>query len=316
VLGSVLTRPGPGTTPLMQDADGRVHTPTLAPAEGRDAVAAAKWAAAPLRWEDVEPAERRRVARVRAGYLAGRHRPPAADAQSGLLGHLRVEPADGWVALYRAAHPVTGDTFVTRYELEAADLGYHVDGILGYASALGASRDRGPETIHWASRAGRGRRYEDTLPSLDPPRGEAPAPIDEEDAYAVGPGALLQPQSAGALATLGVRPGGRVVHGGGAARAIAMTAGGAEAALAAIGFDRVLAAAAQDGWDVVVDASGIGLHDLVEELRDAYDEVFALAPDALLEEPGIARSFAGVEPYGRRRGELLRAQASRPARPM
>jgi len=306
VLGSLLARPGPGTVPLMQDADGRVHTPELVPTEGRDPRAAAKWAAAPLRWDDIEPAERRRAARVRAGYLAGRHRPAAEPAQSGVLGHLRREPADGWVALYRATHPATGDHFVTRHELEAADLGYHVDGILGYASALGASHDRGPEAIHWASRAGRGRRYERGLPPLEPPRGDVPAPMDEEDVYAVGPAALAQPRSAGALATLGVRPGGRVVHGGGAPRAIAIAAAGADAALAAIGFDDVLAQAAQDGWDVVVDASGIGTHELVEDLRDAYDEVFALEACALLEEPGVARSFAGIEPYGRRRGEMLR----------
>jgi hypothetical protein len=115
------------------------------------------------------------------------------------------------------------------------------------------------------------------------------------------------------LATLGLRPGGRIVHeaaGGAARRAIAMTADGADAALSAIGFDDVLAQAAEDGWDVVVDASGAGLDALVEELHGSYDEVFALPPDSLLERPGAARSFAHVEPYRRRRGEMLRAAAS------
>jgi hypothetical protein len=299
VLGSLLTRPGPGTVPLMQDADGRAHTPDLIAQEGRDPVAAAKWAAAPLRWDDIEPRERREAARIRAGYLAGRHRPEAGPVQAGVLGHLRREPADGWVALYRATHPVTGDHFVTRFELEAADLGYRVDGVLGYASALGASRGPGPATIHWASRAGRGRRYEDALPSQEPLRGALPAPVEEEDAYAVGPVALLQPGSAAGLASLGVRPGARVVHGGGARRAIAIAASGADAALSAIGFDRVLADAAQDGFDVVVDASGIGLDALVQELRASYDQVRPLAP-----------GLADVAPYRRRRGELLRAASS------
>jgi hypothetical protein len=299
VLGSLLTRPGPGTVALMQDADGRAHTPVLARAEGRDPVAGAKWAAAPLRWEDVEPRERRSAARVRAGYLAGRRGPSARPAPSGVLGHLRREPADGWVALHRATHPATRDTFVTRFELEAADLGYAVDGILGYVSALGASHDAGPATIPWASRAGRGRRYEETLPMVAAPRGALPAPVDEEDAYAVGPPALLQARSAAGLATLGVRPGGRVIHGGGARRAIAIAAGGADAALYAIGFEGVLAEAARDGWDVVVDASGAGLEALAEELRSGYDEVRPLPPA-----PG---PFAAIEPYGRRRGEMLRA---------
>lgn len=310
VLGSVLTRPGPGTVPLSQDADGRVHTPSLPPVDGRDPVAAAKWAAAPLRWDDAEPRERRTAARLRAGYLAGRHRPSPSAAPTGVLGHLRREPAEGWVALYRATHPVTGDHFVTRFELEAADLGYRVDGVLGYASALGATHGPGPATIHWGSRAGRGRRYEESLPALAPPRGALPASVDEEDEYAVGPAALLQPGSAAGLATLGVRPGGRVVHGTGAARAIAMVAGGADAALSAIGFDAVLALAAAEGWDVVVDAGGIELEALAQELRASYEDVLALPPDALLTDRGDVRSFADIASYRKRRGEMLRAAAS------
>jgi hypothetical protein len=313
VLGSLLTRPGPGTVPLTQDADGRVSTPGLPAQDERDPLAAAKWAAAPLRWDDVEPRERRSAARVRAGYLAGRHRSEPQPVPTGVLGHLRRDPAEGWVALYRATHPVIGDHFVTRFDLEAADLGYRVDGVLGFASALGASRGAGPETIHWASRAGRGRRYEDSLPADDAPRGPLPAPVDDEDEYAVGRVALAQPASAAGLATLGLRPGERIVHeapGGAARRAIALTADGADAALSAIGFEQVLAQAADDGWDVVIDASGAGLDAVVEELRGSYDEVFALPPGSLLERPGVARSFADVQPYRRRRGEMLRAAAS------
>jgi hypothetical protein len=169
-------------------------------------------------------------------------------------------------------------------------------------SALGASHDAGPATIPWASRAGRGRRYEETLPMVAAPRGALHAPVDEEDAYAVGPPALLQARSAAGLATLGVRPGGRVVHGGGARRAIAIAADGADAALYAIGFEGVLAEAARDGWDVIVDASGAGLEALAEELRARYDEVRPLPP--------APDPFAAIEPYGRRRGEMLRATMS------
>jgi hypothetical protein len=137
------------------------------------------------------------------------------------------------------------------------------------------------------------------------PRGAVPAPVDEEDEYAVGEPALLQPGSAAGLATLGVRPGGRVVHGGGGRRAIAIAANGADAALSAIGFETLLAQARADGWDVVVDASGIGLDALVEDLRGSYDEVVPRPP-----------GLADVEPYRRRRGELLRAQATSSARRM
>jgi hypothetical protein len=310
VLGSVLTRPGPGTVPLMQDPDGRVHTPAMPLVDGRDLVAAAKWAAAPLRWDDIDPPERREAARERAAFLAGRHRLSTVDAQDGILGHLRAEPADGWVALYRATHPVTGDQYVTRHAHEASDLGYRVDGVLGHVSGLGAVRGPGPEAIAWASQGGRVRRYEEPLPEQrEPPTGDLPASVDDEDAYAVGAAVLLQPRSAAALHTLGLRPGDRAGHHNGGRRAIAIAAVGADAALAAIGFDAVLAQAQSDGWDVVVDASGIALDELVAELRSDYDEVFALPAAALLEEPGSARSFQAVEPYRRRRGEMLREAA-------
>ena len=310
VLGSMLMRPGPGTVPLMQDPDGRVHTPAMPPVDGRDNLAAAKWAAAPLRWDDAEPRERREAARERAAYLAGRQRRATVDAQEGVLGHLRTEPADGWVELYRATHQVTGDQYVTRHAHEASDLGYRVDGVLGHVSALGALRGPGPEAIPWASQGGRVRRYEEPLPEQPAtPTSEPPASTADEDAYAVGAAALLQPRSAAALHTLGLRPGGRAVHEHGGRRAIAIAADGAVAALAAFGFEAVLAQAHADGWDVVVDASGIALDELVEQLRRDYDEVFALPAAALLDQPGSARSFETVEPYRRRRGELLAAAA-------
>jgi hypothetical protein len=312
VLGSMLTRPGPGTVPLMQDPDGRVHTPAMPPVDGRDNLAAAKWAAAPLRWDDAEPRERREAARTRAAYLAGRHRLATVDAQVGVLGHLRAEPADGWVAVYRATHPVIGDQYVTRHAHEASDLGYRVDGVLGHASALGAVRGPGPVAIPWASQGGRVRRYEEPLPERPTlPACEPPVTVDNEDAFAVGAVALLQPRSAAGLHALGVRPGGRAVHEHAARRAIAIAADGADAALAAIGFEAVLAQAQADGWDVVVDASGVALDELVEQLRDDYEEVFAIPAAALLEQPGSARSFEAVEPYRCRRGQMLEAVAER-----
>ena len=199
---------------------------------------------------------------------------------------------------------------MTRFELEATDLGYRVDGVLGYASALGATHGAGPETIHWASRAGRGRRYEESLPALDAPRGAMPASVDDEDEYAVGPVALLQPGSAAGLATLGVRPGGRVVHGGGAPRAIAMVADGADAALSAIGFQAVLALAAADEWTLSWMPPASSSTRSPTRPRTGYEEVLPLPPDALLTAPGEIRSFADVSPYRRRRGDMLRAAGS------
>jgi hypothetical protein len=58
---------------------------------------------------------------------------------------------------------------------------------------------------------------------------------------------------------------------------------------------------------VVVDASGIEVEALAEELRGDYGEVLALPPDALLTSEGEIRSFADIGPYRRRRGEMLRA---------
>ncbi len=60
-----------------------------------------------------------------------------------------------------ATHPATGDQLVTRSEWEASDLGYEVDGVLGYAYDppvdLG-ERTGGPAEIPWGSRLGRVRR--------------------------------------------------------------------------------------------------------------------------------------------------------------
>ena len=104
-----------------------------------------------------------------------------------------------------------------------------------------------------------------------------PASVDEEDEYAVGPAALLQPGSAAALATLGVRPGGRAVHGGGAQRAIAIAANGADAALvrsASRPCSRWLRPTAGTSWSMRRHRGAR----LVEELRGTYDEVFAFLP--------------------------------------
>ena len=75
------------------------------------------------------------------------------------LGWLRTEPAYGWSPLFSATHPALADQFVTRSEIEATDLGYRVDGVLGYVCDVSADPPREvPGEILWTSRFGRRRR--------------------------------------------------------------------------------------------------------------------------------------------------------------
>ena len=86
---------------------------------------------------------------------------PPLPAASMLLGYLRREPSPGWSPLFSAVHPALPDQYVTRSELEATDMGYRVEGILGYVLDRWAdrSRDALPAEVKWASRFGQQRRY-------------------------------------------------------------------------------------------------------------------------------------------------------------
>ncbi len=162
-LGGVLLEPRPHYGAVRLRADGTLSTPGLASGVARGALAdQAKWAFAPLRWDA------RRVPHTWAAKAAGGRMRHALTARGGagqerLFCHLRSEPRAGWAPLYAAHHPALKDQFVTRSELEATDLGYVVDGILGY-TLLRLGQNEGlpaPAEIPWGSRFGQQRRYVD-----------------------------------------------------------------------------------------------------------------------------------------------------------
>jgi hypothetical protein len=162
-LGGLWMRGGPGLTALRVDAGGRLGTDLLTPERTHPRPnTAARWIAAPLGWDRRPRAWAVRAAASRARH-AVRHAPGAGDAPDAgsILGWLCRRPALGWSPLFSATHPVLGDQFLTRSALEAQDLGYRLDGVLGYICDAGA--DAGahlqPREILWGSRFGRRRRY-------------------------------------------------------------------------------------------------------------------------------------------------------------
>jgi hypothetical protein len=78
-----------------------------------------------------------------------------------ILGYLKRDPATGWSGLFSAVHPALGDQYVTRSELEAIDMGYAIEGILGYVIDRFANRGRDVPLaeVKWASHFGQRRRY-------------------------------------------------------------------------------------------------------------------------------------------------------------
>lgn len=166
-LGALWRRPSPGFVALRLRPDGTLVSELLEadPTAGLQAVAAARWVGAPLGW-----ARRPRTWAVRAAASRARAIGRlAADAGDGVanggseetIGYLRREPLPRWSCLFAARHPVLGDQFVTRSELEARDMGYVVEGILGYTGDWSADRSPAdhPREIKWASRFGQTRRY-------------------------------------------------------------------------------------------------------------------------------------------------------------
>lgn len=163
-LGALVSKEHAGLIPLRLRRDGRLETDLVEPARASaDPRAAARWLGAPLNWS------RGRLApwAVRAAGSRTRHlvrglrdrRAPSGEAT--VLGWMRPRTAPGFSPLFSATQLATGDQFVTRSEAEAEDLGYRVDGTLGYISDAGADRlgaDQ-PATILWGSRFGVGRRY-------------------------------------------------------------------------------------------------------------------------------------------------------------
>jgi hypothetical protein len=155
-LGALWPTPGPDFVALERHAPGHLRSELLPGAPARAPRDAAQWVAAPLRWS--RSASALRAAGSRARHLA---RTARGATTATTLGFLRRAPAPGWSPLFAARHPALPDTFATRSELEAHDLGYRVLGVLGYVCDLYADRDPAaqPHEILWGSRFGHGRRY-------------------------------------------------------------------------------------------------------------------------------------------------------------
>lgn len=166
-LGSLWMRPARGFVPLTRTGEGGVETSMIQ--QTRASVvgprSALRWAAAPLNWT-----RRPRLWALRASASRTRHL--VKEGRSGasvrapweMLGYIRTGPGDGFSPLYSARHPVLADQFVTRSTLEATDMGYAIEGLLGYVDDFGAARHRGPHEILWASRFGHTRRYVEAHP--------------------------------------------------------------------------------------------------------------------------------------------------------
>ena len=156
-LGAILREPSRGRALVLHD-DGTL------PGGGRTAGPREllRWIAAPVGWRDAGPL----APRVRAAGRRGRDVVRSPNGSRGpapglTVGWFFLDAGAGRHPVYRASHPVTGDVLLTRWPLEAADLGYGAAELLGYAAArhgLTGSPDHRHTDVPWASRFGRRAR--------------------------------------------------------------------------------------------------------------------------------------------------------------
>jgi hypothetical protein len=166
-LGGLWGRPGKGLAALCLGADGRLTSDLLPEASMRTRKLRAKvrWAAAPLNWPEGRPrswAARAAAARARMLVVGSVQEDlPSFSRADILLGYVRRNRSTGWSPIFSATHPALTDQYVTRSELEAIDMGYEIDGVLGYVLDRWAdrSRDALPAEVKWASHFGQRRRY-------------------------------------------------------------------------------------------------------------------------------------------------------------
>jgi hypothetical protein len=163
-LGSLWSRSGADFVALQRGADGWLTTELCgdSAAATQRVTAKLRWSAAPLSWPEGGPAAwaaRASASRMRSLIRHARlSRELTAPAQ---LGYLLRHSADGWSPIFSAVHPAIRDQYVTRSELEAGDMGYRIEGVLGYI--LDEQADRGQHAfaaeVKWASRFGQRRRF-------------------------------------------------------------------------------------------------------------------------------------------------------------
>jgi glycosyltransferase involved in cell wall biosynthesis len=158
-LGSLSLRPHEGSVMLRLDSEGLVVTDGYDPARRRPGFGELmRWVAAPLRWRGFGRRLRRAEALASRALEAPRHlRARPAPPERPVAGYIWADAAPSHVPLYSALHPVTGDQLLTRYPMEAGDMGYVGTTLLGYLSDTPAlcddlGLDRRP--VPWASRFG------------------------------------------------------------------------------------------------------------------------------------------------------------------
>jgi glycosyltransferase involved in cell wall biosynthesis len=170
-LGALHLTAEADSVPLRVDQDGWVTTSVYAPGvEHPSTRGLLRWAVAPVGWRGFGHLHgraravagrgletRRRLLPFGRGAQAGRRRSPGSVGDGRLLGYLYPGAAPGRLELFSAIHPLTGDQLLTKFALEAADMGY------GEAISLGFVLEQAPVTgtfalervsVPWASRFG------------------------------------------------------------------------------------------------------------------------------------------------------------------
>jgi hypothetical protein len=167
-LGGVWANPGPDFVELERDASGLLRTELLGEPRRQASIATMlRWSVAPLSWSQGRPrgwALRASAGRLRRLAIDGQgasREPRAHEDSSWPAAYLRKSPSEGWSPVFSALHPALEDQYVTRSEIEATDMGYLVEGILGYVLDGFADRslEAAPAEVKWGSRFGQHRRY-------------------------------------------------------------------------------------------------------------------------------------------------------------
>jgi hypothetical protein len=146
MLGSLYPDPQEGLVALQLRPDGRLASAEARPGRAsRDPRKIGGWVAAPAGGggRPRSPAAAQRRLRRLARNFSSRK---LAGGEGATLGWLRSEDAPGCSALFSTTHPVTGDQLVTRFAQSAMDLGYLVDGVLGYILVAGAACESDEES--------------------------------------------------------------------------------------------------------------------------------------------------------------------------